>query len=82
MRKLTLTLTAAAFALGTMAFAVNAQTQQLGAASLHAQLQNATPIVRQIACNGRWGPWCRPGWVRRCRRGFYGYRHCRCVPCY
>ena len=74
MKKLALTLTAATFALGISALAVSAQTQ--GAASLHAQLQNATPIVTKAACGG-WGPYCGPGWVRRC-----GYWGCRCVRCW
>lgn len=38
MRKLTMTLTAAALMLGTTAIAANAQTQALGAAGLHAQI--------------------------------------------
>jgi len=78
MRKLSMTLTAAALVLGTMAISANAQTQAPGAASVHAQLQNATPIIKQAACNGTTGAYgCGPGWVRRC--GYYG---CRCVPCY
>jgi hypothetical protein len=75
MKKLALTLTAATFALGISALTVSAQTQAPGAASLHAQLQNATPIVTKAACGG-WGPSCGPGWVRRC-----GYWGCRCVRC-
>jgi hypothetical protein len=78
MRKLTLTLTAAALALGTMALTANAQTLQPGAASLHAQLQNATPIVK-VYCRGG-GPnqgWaCGPGFARVCSR----FR-CWCRPC-
>jgi hypothetical protein len=77
MRKLAMTLTAATLMLGTMAIATNAQTQAPGAASFHAQLKNATPIIKQAACNGTIGVYCcGPGWVRRC--GYYG---CRCVPC-
>ena len=76
MKKLALTLTAATFALGISALTAGAQTQQPGAASLHAQLQNATPIVTKAACRG-WGPYCGPGWVRRC-----GYWGCRCVRCW
>jgi len=75
MRKLTMTLTTAALMLGTMAIAANAQTQAPGAAGLHAQIQNATPI-KQAACRG-WGPYCRPGWTRRC-----GPYRCWCAPCY
>ena len=48
MKTLTLTLAAAALALGATALSANAQ--QLGAG--HAQLQNATPIVKQAACRG------------------------------
>lgn len=76
MRKITLTLTAAALALGTMALAANAQTQQTGAGSLHAQIQNATPI-KQAACRG-YGPYCPPGYVRACGP----YRGCWCRPCW
>jgi len=75
MRRLGITLSAAAFVLGTMVMTASAQTQSAGAGSLHA-LKNATPIVTQAACRG-WGPYCGPGWVRRC--GPWG---CRCVPCY
>jgi hypothetical protein len=82
MRKFTLTLTAAALALGTMALTAGAQTQQPGAANLHAQIHNFTPIVKQAACNGTTGVYgCGPGWVRRCWRGPYGGLHCRCVVC-
>ena len=76
MKKLTLTLAAAALVLGSMV--LSASAQGAGAASMHAQLKNATPIVKQVACNGTTGIYgCGPGWVRRC--GYYG---CRCVPCY
>ena len=79
MRKLTLTLTAAVLVLGTIAMTASAQTQEPGAASLHAQLKNATPIVKQAACNGTTGRYgCGPGWVRMC--GPNG-GHCRCVRC-
>jgi hypothetical protein len=74
MKKLTLTLAATALVLGSMVLGASAQTQA-GAASMHA-LSNATPIVKQAACRG-FGPYCGPGWVRRC-----GYWGCRCVPCY
>jgi hypothetical protein len=82
MKRLALTLTAATLVLGMTALTSGAQTQQQGAASLRAQLNNATPIVKPVACNGTWGPWCGPGWVRRCWRGPFGVVHCRCVPCY
>jgi hypothetical protein len=77
MRKLTLTLTAAAFVLGTMAIAANAQSQLLGAKSLQKQIENATPIapITPAACNGRTGVMgCGPGWI------WSRYWH-RCVPC-
>jgi len=74
MRKLTIILAAAAFVLGSMAITANAQTQAPGAASIHAQIQNATPVIRKAACNGRTGVYgCGPGWV------WNGYR---CVRCY
>jgi hypothetical protein len=76
MRKLTLTLSAAALVFGSMALTANAQTQRAGAASVHALAQNATPIVTQAACRG-FGPFCPPGWTRVC--GPWG---CRCRPCY
>jgi len=81
MKRFAVTLTAVAFVFGLTA-AGYAQTQQPGAASLHAQIHNFTPIVKQAACNGLPGPWCGPGWVRRCWRGPFGRLHCRCVPCY
>jgi hypothetical protein len=52
MTKLALTLTAAAFVLGLTASSASAQTQQLGAASMQTQLNNATPIVTPAACRG------------------------------
>jgi hypothetical protein len=53
MRKLTMTLTAAVLVLGTMAMSAGAQTQAPGAASFHAQLRNATPIVNRWRVTGR-----------------------------
>jgi len=76
MQKLTITLTAAALALAATAMSASAQTQQLGA-GVHAQVQDATPIVKDAACRG-WGSHCRPGWVWAC--GPYG--RCSCRPCY
>ena len=55
MRKITMTLAAAALVLGSLAVA-NAQTQ--GASSMNAQAQNAT-IIHKAACGG-WGRWCPP----------------------
>jgi hypothetical protein len=76
MRKLVLTVAAATFALGTMAFTASAQSS-LGADSIHGQIKNATPIVKDAACRG-WGPRCGPGFTWAC--GPYG--RCWCRPCY
>ena len=77
MRKLTMTLAAAALVLGAMILQANAQTQQRSAACINA-LKNATPIVKQAACNGTTGYCgCGPGWVSACAP-----RCCRCVPCW
>jgi hypothetical protein len=73
MKKLTLTLAATVLALGSMALSANAQQLSAGA---HAQLQNATPIVKQVACRG-FGARCGPGFVWTC--GPYG--RCWCRPC-
>jgi hypothetical protein len=80
MKRFAVTLTAVALVCGLTALA-NAQTLEPGAAGLHAQAHNFTPIVKQAACNGLPGPFCGPGWVRRCWRGPFGRLHCRCVPC-
>jgi hypothetical protein len=75
MRTLTTSLAAAALLLGSMALA-SAQTQQPGAAGLKAQVQNATPVIKQAACNGTTGGYgCGPGWVWN---GYYR----RCVRCW
>jgi hypothetical protein len=61
-------LTATAVILGSMIWTVSAQTQLFGAA-LHAQIHNATPIVKLAACRGT-GAHCPPGYVwngHRCR---------------
>ncbi len=79
MKRFTVTMTAAALALGSIAITANAQTQAPGAASFHAQLQNATPIIKRVACNGTTGVHgCGPGWVWAC--GPQG-GNCRCVRC-
>ena len=75
MKKLTLTLTVTALVLGSMVLSANAQTQALGAASIHAQVQNATPIVKQAACRGR-NAHCGSGWTWVCAYGV-----CACRPC-
>jgi hypothetical protein len=72
MKTLTLTLAAAALVLGATALSANAQ--QLGTG--HAQLQNATPIVKNVACRG-YGARCGPGFTWAC--GPYG--RCFCRPC-
>jgi hypothetical protein len=81
MKRFALTLTAATLVLGMTVLTASAQTQSPGAASLHAQANSFTPIVRHTACGGP-GPYCGPGWVRRCWRGPFGVPHCRCVRCY
>ena len=76
MRKLTITLTAAALVLGAMALQASAQTQLCGANSILA-LKNATPIVKLASCRGfTGGCGCGPGWISACAP-----RCCRCVPC-
>ncbi len=75
MRKLGITLSAAAFVLGSMVLSASAQTQSAGASSMQA-LKNATPVVTQAACRG-FGPYCPPGYVRAC-----GPYRCWCRPCY
>jgi hypothetical protein len=76
MKKITMTLAAAALMVGSMALTANAQTHQFGS-GLHAQIQNATPIVQQTACRG-FGARCGPGFTWVC--GYYG--RCWCRPCY
>jgi hypothetical protein len=77
MKRFSLTLTAVALVMGSMAIAANAQTQAPGAGSLQA-LKNATPYVRQAACNGfTGGCGCAAGWVSACAN-----RCCKCVRCY
>jgi len=72
MRKLSITLAAAALALGMTALTVNAQTQ--GASTLNAQVKNAT-MIHKTACFG-FGRWCPPGRHRVC-----GPYRCWCAPC-
>jgi len=73
MRKVAVSLAAAAFVLGSVALSA-AQTQAPGAATLNAQAQNAT-IIHKAACFG-WGRWCPPGRHRVC-----GPYRCWCAPC-
>jgi hypothetical protein len=74
MRKITMTLAAAVFVLGSMAVA-SAQTQAPGAASIHGQAQNAT-IIHKAACGPYWGRWCGPWHHRVC-----GPYRCWCARC-
>jgi hypothetical protein len=77
MKKLALTLGASVLVFAALALPAGAQTEQRGAASIFT-LRNATPIVKQAACNGTTGYCgCGPGWVSACAP-----RCCRCVPCY
>lgn len=79
MKKLMMTLAAAGIVLGSLALTAGAQTQAPGAANIHAQLHNATPIIKKVACNGgTGGHGCGPGWTWAC--GPYG-GNCRCVRC-
>ena len=55
MKKFALTLTAATLVLGMTALTAGAQTQGSEAANLNVQVQIFTPLVKQAACNGRWG---------------------------
>ena len=80
MTKVTVTLAAAAVFLGSMALTASAQTQRPGAAALHAQAQNFTPMIQQVACGG-FGPRCGPGWTYYCGTGPYGRTFCGCHPC-
>ena len=66
----------AALVITVSVIAASAQIQARGAAGLHAQIQNVTPLVRQAACRG-WGPHCPPGTTRQC-----GPYRCWCVRCY
>jgi len=75
MRKLAMSLAAAAFVVGAMAITANAQAPASGANDLHAQIQKAT-LFKGEACRG-WGAHCPPGRVWRC--GPYG--RCGCVLC-
>ncbi len=72
MGKISMTLAAAIFVVGSMGLA-NAQTQ--GASSMNSQAHNAT-IIHKAACRG-WGRWCPPGSIRRC-----GPYRCWCAPCW
>jgi hypothetical protein len=75
MRKLSITAAAAALVLTSLAFTAGAQTQQLGAASIHNMLRNATPI-HKAACARLFGHRCLPGFTWVCRGG-----RCWCAPC-
>ncbi len=68
--------TAVALLLTMSAMAASAQIQTRGAGALQAQMQNATPVVRDAACRG-FGPHCPPGTTWRC-----GPYRCWCARCY
>ena len=77
MKKLALSLTTAALILGINVLSGNAQTQAPGAANLHAQIQNTTPIVKQVDCRGgRQKGACPPDFIKKC-----GPAACKCVRC-
>ena len=63
MRKFTMTLAAAAAVLVTINMSANAQAS--AGAGMHALVQNSTPIVKQVACQGP-GPYCGTGYVSAC----------------
>jgi len=75
MKKFVLGLAATTLVVSSLIGTAQAQTQQAGAANLHAQFQNATPF-KQAACRG-FGPYCGPGWTRACNRW-----RCWCRPCW
>jgi len=74
MKKLTVTVAAAALVLGSLALAANAQTQQPG--SFRALAKDATPLVTQARCGPHAGRWCGPWHHRVC-----GPNHCWCAHC-
>ena len=69
-----LTILAATLAVLTLA-PLTAQAQNQAGPALGNAAQNFTPVQR-AACRGP-GPYCPPGFTRRC----WGWR-CRCVPCW
>jgi hypothetical protein len=73
MRRLVVTLTATAAILFVGALAAEAAV--LHGNALSTVTQNFTPI-KPAACRGS-GPWCGPGYTRRC-----GPFRCWCRPCY
>ena len=75
MRKLTMTLAAAVFVLGSLAVSASAQSHEAGASRLLAQAQNAT-LIHKAACGGVWGRHCPPG-----RHWVCGPYRCWCAPC-
>jgi hypothetical protein len=74
MGKLLFVLAAAAAVLVLPISLASAQTSH-GLQSIHTATQNFTP-VRPAACQGP-GPFCPPGYVRRC-----GPYRCWCRPCF
>ena len=74
MRTLAFAIASAALVLGPMVPVAGAQTFSSGIASVPAQTQNATPIIR-TGCGGGWG-FCPPYKTKVC-----GHYHCWCRPC-
>ena len=75
MRKLTITIAAAAAVIGAGLFAWNAEaTTGTAAATLGATAKNYSP-VQKAACHG-WGRHCPPGFRWTC-----GPYRCWCPPC-
>ena len=77
MRKLSITMAAAALVVTALAGMALAQTQQPAAATLNTLARNATPI-HQAACGPRLFAGCPWGTRRVC--GPYA-RRCWCAPC-
>jgi hypothetical protein len=77
MRKFKVALTTVALVFGAMAVTASADTRVPNASQLPTLLKNMSPIVTQVACNGRTGRCgCGAGYRSSCSN-----RCCRCVPC-
>jgi len=74
MRRLLLTVGAAALVFGAITVQAGAQNHRLGSAGI-LKLQNATPIAKEVSCRGfTGGHGCGPGWT-------WSWRWHRCVRC-
>jgi hypothetical protein len=73
MKNLIQILALATLVLGSTCLSVNAQTT--GAAGLRAQVEKASPMIKEAACYG-WGRHCPPGYGWGC-----AYGRCWCHPC-